>query len=316
MNGLVQVGQSFAFRVAADPPAAGGTAGGVASGTEKEMGLRQLAQAHAQAAAGNSAASLSGFEAALTVLMPVARRDNDAELTAEITKALDVMETLRATSAQPEPPVQVPVPPLVPEPEPAFPAPPPPVARGGGGGGAGRLQNAKNWRLVFRQSTAEGLWIDLAKTEWESVNTDAPESANFSILDQLESFRSRDGSFTFMLKWHGCAESKPQRWKQTSNPMQHVKTVEGYEAISAPYTANAWHGLAKGTNVALLDGSSNDCFYYAIGSSQRWNNGVPGPSAVAAVVELYGECQGEGEGEKQCPRKPCLNSWRASCGGW
>jgi hypothetical protein len=239
MNGLVQVGQSFAFRVAADPPAAGGTAGGVASGTEKEMGLRQLAQAHAQAAAGNSAASLSGFEAALTVLMPVARRDNDAELTAEITKALDVMETLRATSAQPEPPVQVPVPPLVPEPEPAFPAPPPPVARGGGGGGAGRLQNAKNWRLVFRQSTAEGLWIDLAKTEWESVNTDAPESANFSILDQLESFRSRDGSFTFMLKWHGehCAveaDLEPDAARQDGRGLRsHQRPLHGQRVARA-----------------------------------------------------------------------------------
>ena len=38
----------------------------------------------------------------------------------------------------------------------------------------------------------------------------------------------------------------------------------------------------------MLKGSTKDeCWYYAIGSYQDWNGGIPGPTSVVLKVELW-----------------------------
>eukprot|EP00493_Phyllostaurus_siculus_P022043 UN22374 len=62
-------------------------------------------------------------------------------------------------------------------------------------------------------------------------------------------------------------------WSQTSNPVS--ESVEGYEAISVPFTGRYWGGLEPST-AALMDGSVNSGYwFYAVGSHGLWNGGIP-----------------------------------------
>jgi hypothetical protein len=65
-----------------------------------------------------------------------------------------------------------------------------------------------------------------------SLNTHDPSNDNYSILDQLESFRNpTDNKFTLEIRWpQSTTATDPQIWKQTSNPMLVSSGgVDGYE---------------------------------------------------------------------------------------
>ncbi|CAE7424062.1 ADS3, partial [Symbiodinium natans] len=138
------------------------------------------------------------------------------------------------------------------------------------------------WKLLFRQTFPQVFEEDM----W-SVNANDPKADNFAVLDQLESFRI-DGAFTFKLRWP--SEMKDQIWRQTSNPVISEGKVEGYEAVDAPYNANGWGGLRHGKGKSLLDGSANmdpSYWYYAVGATQEWRGGFPGPEGPVKQVELW-----------------------------
>ena len=149
--------------------------------------------------------------------------------------------------------------------------------------------------LLFRQ-TVGGNWLR-KDSEW-SLNPLNPNAAQFSILDQLEGMgRYPDGSnkILFELYWpelEGSPKGPRQLWKQSSNPVLGVPgaAVEGYEAVDAPYTGGFWGGLrrTRGGN-ALLDGSTNEWSWYAVGSRRIHGGGIPGPDTGVAVsqTELY-----------------------------
>ncbi len=70
---------------------------------------------------------------------------------------------------------------------------------------------------------------------------------------------------------------------------KRVGVVKGYEAIDIKFTDNFWGGLALcNGNTALLDGSSNDYWWYAIGTTEEYaSKGMPGPNTVETLTELY-----------------------------
>ena len=148
--------------------------------------------------------------------------------------------------------------------------------------------------LLFRQ-TVGGSWLRKG-AEW-SINPLNPSAAQFSILDQLEEMdRNPDGDnkILFELYWpqlEGTLKGPRQLWKQSSNPVTGVPgaAVEGYEAVDTPYTSHSWGGLQRtGTSDALLDGSSNNNWWYAVGARKVHNGGIPGPSGkVVSQTELY-----------------------------
>ena len=82
------------------------------------------------------------------------------------------------------------------------------------------------------------------------------------ILDQLESYRSSDGTFTFKLSWPGSTydggAAPDQVWKQTLNPVgagQSLTTpVMGYEAVSVPYPAACGKPLHRASAAAQHEG--------------------------------------------------------------
>ena len=156
--------------------------------------------------------------------------------------------------------------------------------------------------LISRQTIGESdSWLR-ADAEW-SINPLNPSAAQFSILDQLEGMgRNPDGDnkILFELYWpalEGTSKGPRQLWKQSSNPVTGVPgaAVEGYEAVDAPYTSSWGGGLRRtGRGYTLLDGSSNNRWWYAVGARRGYKRGFPGPGIVGrsggivvSQTELY-----------------------------
>lgn len=141
-----------------------------------------------------------------------------------------------------------------------------------------------------------------------SKNVGQPDARLYSNLNSLEGYRSDDGYLYFKLVWPnlckhsaGCPGGQISNiWRQTSNPV--LKTsggVVGFEAIDSPFRGQGFYGLEHNPGAtSLLDGSSkatgvtDPTWFYAIGSTTLWNNGIPGPSTGSVnypvdLVELY-----------------------------
>ena len=146
----------------------------------------------------------------------------------------------------------------------------------------------QEWTLLFRQTAG----FYQSKDAWRLHNDNDPTNANYSILEQLEDFRGEDEKLHFKLVWpQSSTYTGNQEWKQSSNPENATSSgVSGYEAIDINYTTESWGGLEYNTGgSSLLDGSVNhDHWYYAVGSTGAWGNGIPGPGSPGETrVELY-----------------------------
>ena len=158
--------------------------------------------------------------------------------------------------------------------------------------------------LISRQTSGGDSWLR-TDAEW-SINPLNPSAAQFSILDQLEGMgRNPDGDnkILFELYWpefEGTLKGPRQLWKQSSNPVIGVPgaAVVGYEAVDAPWdprqwdapcTGQCWGGLQRsGSSSALLDGSSNGNWWYAVGARSDYGGRIPGPDGiVVSQTELY-----------------------------
>ena len=139
---------------------------------------------------------------------------------------------------------------------------------------------------MFNHDTRGGFFSN--QDDVTSKNSDNPDAYLFSILDQLESYRGSDGNFTFLvcypeLKW-GVDGKVCNEWIQSSNPLTET-TITGLKAISLAFTITsykkAWVGLGKGISqwpyAAIDDSPSQDNWWFAIGSTRKFNGGIPGP---------------------------------------
>ena len=164
------------------------------------------------------------------------------------------------------------------------------------------IAQEQEWTLLFRQTAPFYQNI----SSWMEHNENDPGNDNYSILVDLEDYRGDDGKFHFKLEWPegsswnsggGNIDFLPHEWKQTSNPATST-SVTGYEAIDISYTGQFWAGLELADNGShvFIDGSvDHPNWFYALGTAQSWNNGIPaaaGPNGdtpyySAQVVELY-----------------------------
>ena len=83
---------------------------------------------------------------------------------------------------------------------------------------------------VFSHNTAGGLFS--SQEDALSKNPGEPEADLYSVLDQLESLRSVEGSFHFKLCYPevtGEAGGNCNEWTQTSNPATD-SNIAGYQA--------------------------------------------------------------------------------------
>jgi len=150
---------------------------------------------------------------------------------------------------------------------------------------------SSEWTLVFRQTNNNWNWT---KNNGGNRNIDKNGHANYSQLQNLENFRGDDGKLTFKMTYpNNKTLTSPQIWKQTSNPWtvrnNRSGQVDGYQAISIPYTGVAWGGLRWNGGPCLLSGSTNSWWWYALGSFKPFgNNLIPGANNTQVnKTELY-----------------------------
>ena len=244
----VDAGDEFVFVLPGAPaPPAGPPQDAVTLGRKSLNAARASAHQFATTGHGDQSAVIAQYEAALERLLPLLRvAPDDEALRAEVTSALDAMETLKATPAG----EQVP---LTPNIRGATPDEGHPQPRAGGRGGfrfnsprlrrpsleavpddpaaplpAPPLPAPDEWRLVFRQTAP----CFKKPNEWASVNPTDNTNPNFSILDKLGAINrgelviQSDGSliegpddgdetaqqrpFRFKMQWPGNHQQKTQ----------------------------------------------------------------------------------------------------------
>ena len=111
--------------------------------------------------------------------------------------------------------------------------------------------------LVFRQTlpfkyakeSDGGIW-----SQAKSFNAHNNSAPNFSILDQLEGFRSHvDGKLKLKLIYPDDSNLM-NVWKQSSNPVTRTTGgVEGYEAVDVAWTSRSWGGLEHSGAIPLRE---------------------------------------------------------------
>ena len=103
-----------------------------------------------------------------------------------------------------------------------------------------------------------------------------------SLLNILDKLKYDDSKYEFLLEYYSFTGYN--RWTQTSNPAtSDVSTVTGYNAVNISWTAEGWGGLAvSNTSNTFIDGSVDPAtnWFYAIGSYNYWNNGIPACSST------------------------------------
>lgn len=134
------------------------------------------------------------------------------------------------------------------------------------------------WTLVFRQKSDTGGYYTDA-TQAATYNVNKPQEDRYSILSQLESFRSLTGNFTFRISTPDVA--KRNIWMQRTNPAVD-QAVAGYVPLSIDSSADHWGGLERNCTIScassFIDGSVNvSDWWYAIGSYSFYSPaGIPG----------------------------------------
>ncbi len=153
------------------------------------------------------------------------------------------------------------------------------------------------WAQILYHDTVYGTSLFASSDDLASkvVNT-TTKNSQFATLAKLNLT-----SYEFLLQYHHTLQTgssmyarEYNRWKQTSNPATTSESVSGYQAVSISWNTNtnssAFQGIAKsnysGTFIDGTIGHSN--WFYALGASEAWNGGIPGPSSAETnIVTLY-----------------------------
>ena len=134
------------------------------------------------------------------------------------------------------------------------------------------------WKVVFKHDTAGGVFGSVE--EALNKNPDNPDAPLFSILDQMETFRTDWGVFHLNL----CAGGKCNVWKQTSNPVTE-SNITGFvsdgpgDGLAYEYNGlnESWAGLGRNldTSVTLIDDTplSAETSWFAIGALKNDSSG-------------------------------------------
>ena len=139
--------------------------------------------------------------------------------------------------------------------------------------------------LLLSRQTVNGNFFDKKIAMSHRLNDTDPSNANYMNGTLLNSSFKMDGAYTFKLVWPGSG-LQDQIWSQTSDPFKS-KTVQDYVNINSPFNQNYWGGLRFNGQYCVLSGSTNNWWYYAVGSFAEWSGGIPGPYSAVQSVELY-----------------------------
>ena len=151
-----------------------------------------------------------------------------------------------------------------------------------------------SYEKVFSHNKNGGVFS--SHDEALNMNPGNPCAALYSVLDQLESYRGSDGSFHLKLCYPektGDGGSHCNEWIQSSNPATDT-SISGFSAVSLAFTQGGsanFAGLGRspaGQAALINDDPSGSTWYSAIGATQLYNNGIPGPAwDVVDWIQLY-----------------------------
>ena len=164
---------------------------------------------------------------------------------------------------------------------------------------ASTTTEASDMKKIFSHDTAGGFFS--SHEDALSKNPDNPGAFLFSILDQLETYRSAEGKFHFKLCYpeiivdgKSCNE-----WYQTSNPATDT-TITGFQAVSLAFNLDSynhpWAGLGRSpagsgfTQSLIDDAPSQTSWWTALGATTYHGSEdkMPGPQPYTVKrVALY-----------------------------
>ena len=145
------------------------------------------------------------------------------------------------------------------------------------------------WTLVFRHDVAGGFFANDAEADSSNESSPGLTTAKYSILNKIDSIKSAS-AYEFRLNYPTV--NKRNHWKQTFDPRSgrsSLNPVLGYMAIAIDSSTSGWGGLElDSSGSTFLDGNVNSAYWwYSIGSNRVYAGGMPGPSIVVPVVELF-----------------------------
>lgn len=130
------------------------------------------------------------------------------------------------------------------------------------------------WTQLLDQDIANGYE---SKATWASgVDTDMPNSGHYSILNLIAEFEGTSPGFEFFIDWPADGGGFV-RWSQSQNPFIGRGTVTNVvESPANQRGCTAFGGLGFGVGGATLKGSTNVCWWWAIGTTREWGSiGIP-----------------------------------------
>ena len=140
--------------------------------------------------------------------------------------------------------------------------------------------------LLSRQTVNNDKFYDKKVSLSHKLNENDPNNPNYMNGALLNSSFKIRGKYVFKLVWPNSG-LQPQIWKQESDPFKERK-VRGYQYVNAPHNYGAWGGLRFNGGPCVLSGSTNSWWWYAVGSFQKYGNGLPATNGISVKqVELY-----------------------------
>ncbi len=152
----------------------------------------------------------------------------------------------------------------------------------------GKKWNIPTWTLLFRQTI--GYWWTSSQSL--SLNSSDPDNDNYSILDQIDTYKNTDGKYRLRYLDTGDSSTAGRfnDWRQTSKFTTTSESVSGYEAVSIYDSGSYWGGLAKSnSNSARFDGDiGHGGWWFAVATmSSTWDGGrIPALSSTSQM-EIY-----------------------------
>ena len=156
-----------------------------------------------------------------------------------------------------------------------------------------KLERNAIWLLLFHHDVTIG---DFFYSHEEGKRCLNYTGGKYSILYTLNKEYRINGKFEFLLEYPEI--NKSNQWRQSNNPLHqpliYNKNVTGYTPIDIQMTDNAWCGLYYHASSALLAGSYDGRWHYAIGATNKeFFPCFPGPGTSSKIVSLWVRVRGE-----------------------
>jgi hypothetical protein len=132
------------------------------------------------------------------------------------------------------------------------------------------------WTQLYDQDVAVALGYAPTASWAAGVNTDQPNTGHYSILNLTAEFEGASPGFEFFIDWPNEG-SDFVRWEQSEDPFVGRGTVSNIvQSPTNQWACTAFGGLsAENDGSSTLDGSTNTCWWWAIGTSAPFGAGIP-----------------------------------------